>query len=115
MCDWRAPAKSALVLLLVLFVKALLAIGEIHFAALDIGGFDVRFNLQRIAVDSEHRRRGIARDLVVDALRWMHHDRRSRCLVNTGLDNSAALALYEGLGFERLSDVLTIAERRIPE
>lgn len=71
--------------------------------------------LQRIAVDPEHRRRGIARDLVVDALQWMHGDRRSRCLVNTGLDNIAALALYEGLGFERLADVLTIAERRTPE
>ncbi len=71
--------------------------------------------LQRIAVDPDHRRRGIARDLVIDALRWMHDDRRSRCLVNTGIDNSAALALYEGLGFERLPDVLTIAERRTPE
>ena len=28
--------------------------------------------LQRIAVAPDHRRRGIARDLVVDALRWMH-------------------------------------------
>jgi ribosomal protein S18 acetylase RimI-like enzyme len=71
--------------------------------------------LQRIAVDPEHRRLGIARDLVVDALTWMHADHRTRCLVNTGVDNEPALALYEGLGFERLPDVLTIAERRAPE
>ncbi len=68
--------------------------------------------LQRIAVDPELRRRGIARDLVVDALQWMHAQQRSRCLVNTGVDNTAALALYESLGFERLPDGLTIAEWR---
>lgn len=71
--------------------------------------------LQRIAVAPEHRRRGIARDLVVDAVRWMRAQRRARCLVNTGVDNDAALALYAGLGFERLPDVLTIAERHLNE
>ena len=71
--------------------------------------------LQRVAVDPEHRRRGIAHDLVIDALRWMHADRRSRALVNTGVDNHPALSLYEGLGFTRLPDVLTIAERRTHE
>lgn len=71
--------------------------------------------LQRIAVDPEHRRLGIARDLVVDALTWMHADHRTRGLVNTGIDNEPALALYEGLGFTRLADVLTIAERRLQE
>jgi len=68
--------------------------------------------LQRIAVAPEHRRLGIARDLVVDSLRWMHADHRARCLVNTGIDNEAAQRLYQGLGFERLPDLLTIAERR---
>ena len=71
--------------------------------------------LQRVAVDHEHRRRGIAHDLVVDALAWMHADHRTRALVNTGIDNQPALALYGGLGFTRLSDVLTIAERRTHE
>lgn len=78
-------------------------------AAADIG------YLQRIAVDPEHRRAGIARDLCIDALTWMHSDHRARCLVNTGVDNHAALALYDGLGFSHLPDVLTIAERRAPE
>lgn len=71
--------------------------------------------LQRIAVAPSHRRTGIARDLVVDGLRWMHAGERCRCLVNTGVGNAPALALYEGLGFERLPDVLTIAERRTTE
>lgn len=67
--------------------------------------------LQRVAVDPEQRRQGIARDLVVDALHWMARSHRARCLVNTGIDNVGALALYEGLGFRRLADDLTIAER----
>lgn len=71
--------------------------------------------LQRIAVSPDQRRRGVARDLVIDALHWMHTHGRSRCLVNTGVDNAAALALYEQLGFERLDDELTIAERRLHE
>mgnify|MGYP003135756630 CR=1 FL=1 len=68
--------------------------------------------VQRVAVDPEHRRLGIARALVVDALGWMYADRRTRALVNTGVDNEPALALYDSLGFTRLADVLTIAERR---
>ena len=71
--------------------------------------------VQRVAVHPDHRRQGIARDLVVDALVWMHADRRRRALVNTAVDNEPALALYEGLGFTRLPDVLTIAERSSPE
>jgi ribosomal protein S18 acetylase RimI-like enzyme len=69
--------------------------------------------LQRLAVASTHRRAGHARDLVVDALRWMHGLGLTSALVNTGVDNTAALALYDGLGFRRLTDLLTIAERRI--
>lgn len=71
--------------------------------------------LQRLAVAPEHRRRGIAHDLVIDALVWMHAQGRTQCLVNTGVDNVAALALYAHLGFEPLSDLLTIAERPLTE
>lgn len=69
--------------------------------------------LQRLAVVSTHRRLGHARDLVVDALRWMSDGGLTSVLVNTGVANSAALALYDGLGFRRLPDELTIAELRI--
>ncbi len=68
--------------------------------------------LQRVAVTVDHRRRGIARDLVADSLRWMHERRRLHALVNTGVGNAAALSLYAAFGFKRLDDVLTIAERR---
>lgn len=69
--------------------------------------------LQRLAVASDHRRRGLARDLVADSLRWMHSTARLHALVNTGVENEAALELYATFGFQRLRDVLTIAERRL--
>ena len=69
--------------------------------------------LQRLAVRSTHRRAGHAKDLVTDALRWMHDVGLTSVLVNTGVENHAALALYDGLGFRRLTDQLTIAELRL--
>lgn len=68
--------------------------------------------LQRLAVITKHRRQGIARDLVLDALDWMRHERLGAALVNTGIDNLAALSLYQGLGFTQLNDRLTIGEHR---
>lgn len=69
--------------------------------------------LQRLAVATAHRRAGHARDLVADALRWMTADGLTSVLVNTGVDNVAALDLYDGFGFRRLTDTLTIAELRL--
>jgi len=51
--------------------------------------------------------------LVVDALSWMGGLPLTAAYVNTGLDNAAALALYEDLGFERLDERLVIAARDI--
>lgn len=69
--------------------------------------------VQRVAVRGDHRRRGVARALVVDALAWMSAHPLTAAYVNTGLDNAAALALYEDLGFERLDERLVIAARDI--
>jgi ribosomal protein S18 acetylase RimI-like enzyme len=69
--------------------------------------------VQRVAVATTHRRRGLARALVVDALMWMRHRPLTTAYVNTGFENTAALALYEGLGFERMDDHLTIVERAV--
>ncbi len=57
--------------------------------------------LQRLAVDPAHRRRGLGRVLVLDALRWLRRWGTERAVVNTPTGNRAALALYEGLGFRR--------------
>jgi len=69
--------------------------------------------VQRVAVHREHRRRGVARALVVDALAWMSAHPLTAAYVNTGVENAAALALYEDLGFERLDERLVIAARDI--
>ena len=66
-----------------------------------------------MAVHREHRRRGVARALVVDALAWMSAHPLTAAYVNTGVENAAALALYEDLGFERLDERLVIAARDI--
>jgi ribosomal protein S18 acetylase RimI-like enzyme len=58
--------------------------------------------LQRIAVDPTARRRGFARALVLDGLAWLDRHGVSRTLVNTQLDNDAAVSLYESCGFRRL-------------
>ena len=55
--------------------------------------------LQRLAVDPAHQRGGLGRALALDALHWMRRHGVERAVVNTQLDNHAALDLYDGLGF----------------
>jgi ribosomal protein S18 acetylase RimI-like enzyme len=55
--------------------------------------------LQRLAVDPAHQRSGLGRALALDALHWMRRHGVDRAVVNTQLDNHAALELYRGLGF----------------
>lgn len=69
--------------------------------------------LQRLAVDPSARRLGLARLLVVDALDWMTRRNVERVLVNTAVDNTAALALYRSLGFVERPERLTILERSL--
>jgi GNAT superfamily N-acetyltransferase len=69
--------------------------------------------LQRIAVRADTRRRGYGRALVADALRWLSRRAVDRALVNTQLDNTAALALYESSGFRRLPVGLCVLGRAL--
>ena len=69
--------------------------------------------VQRVAVHRDHRRRGVARALVVDALAWLRRRPLTAAYVNTGFDNAAALALYEEPRLRTMDERLTIAARDI--
>jgi len=67
--------------------------------------------LQRLAVAPSARREGWGRVVVADSLRWLNRHGVRRTLVNTQLDNSSALALYEACGFRRLAVGLCVLGR----
>ncbi|MDQ6853729.1 MAG: GNAT family N-acetyltransferase [Actinomycetota bacterium] len=69
--------------------------------------------LQRVAVHPEARQRGFGRALVSDALRWLRRRAAKRALVNTQLDNTAAISLYESCGFHRLPAGLCVLGRAL--
>ncbi len=64
--------------------------------------------VQRLAVDPEHRGRGLGAALVVDGLRWLRRWRVDQAVVNTQHGNDHALALYERLGFRRQAPGLSV-------
>ena len=69
--------------------------------------------LQRLAVHSALRRRGIARGLVRAGLAWAHDHGASNVFVNTEPHNEAALALYASLGFVEDPRRLAVLERPV--
>jgi len=69
--------------------------------------------LQRLAVDPTRQREGLGRVLVADSLDWMRRRGATTAMVNTAFDNTAALALYESVGFRRRDDSLLILELRL--
>jgi GNAT superfamily N-acetyltransferase len=70
--------------------------------------------LQRLAVRPSSQRGGIGTALVMDALNWAQRRGATSMLVNTQETNSAALALYEHLGFVREPDGLDVLELPLP-
>ena len=71
--------------------------------------------LQRLAVDPDHRHAGLGTALVVDGLRWLRRWRAERVVVNTQLNNDAALTLYERLGFHRQPVGLSVLSAGLPQ
>jgi ribosomal protein S18 acetylase RimI-like enzyme len=69
--------------------------------------------LQRVAVHPDERRCGCGRALVADAMGWLWRNGATRAYVNTQLDNSRALALYESFGFEMLPTGLSVLGRSL--
>ncbi|MGZ4674909.1 MAG: GNAT family N-acetyltransferase [Acidimicrobiia bacterium] len=77
------------------------------------GRADRRGYLQRVGVDPAHQRLGLGRALVADALRWLRRHRARSAVVNTQLDNDAALALYEACGFREQPSGLCVMSRAL--
>lgn len=68
--------------------------------------------LQRVAVRPDAQGRGVGRQLVDDALRWALRRGANRMLVNTAVDNTAALRMYRSAAFDLLDEQLVVLEHR---
>jgi ribosomal protein S18 acetylase RimI-like enzyme len=64
--------------------------------------------VQRLAVRPDAQHSGLGRRLMVDALEWLRRWRVATAMVNTHVENTAALALYASLGFTRLDEPLAV-------
>jgi ribosomal-protein-alanine N-acetyltransferase len=69
--------------------------------------------LQRIAVHPDARHHGWGRALVADALAWIWRHGGTRAYVNTQLENTRALALYQSFGFQILPAGLCVLGRAL--
>ena len=69
--------------------------------------------LQRLAVASPHRGRGLGTFLVADALRWARRRDADSLWVNTQESNEGALRFYVRNGFEPADHQLTVLHRRL--
>ena len=71
--------------------------------------------INRLAVDSGHRRRGLARRLIAEAERWFTRDLGLEiwaALIES--ENDESLALFDALGFRR-HDIVYVSRRTRPE
>ncbi len=69
--------------------------------------------LQRLAIDPEAQRQGWGTALVDDGLRWLQRHGVVRTLVNTQLQNEAALDLYKRRGFTLCPVNLVVMDRTL--
>jgi ribosomal protein S18 acetylase RimI-like enzyme len=74
------------------------------------GRAERRGYLQRLAVDPSAQRLGIGRSLCRDGLVWAQRRGVRVMAVNTRPHNSAALALYESIGYRRLAERLVVLQ-----
>ncbi|MDX1566981.1 MAG: GNAT family N-acetyltransferase [Longimicrobiales bacterium] len=74
------------------------------FVALKLHGEDRMGEIYMIAVDPEHQRRGIARNLTSHSMQWFEDQGMAVVMVETGGDpgHAPARRAYESAGFRRL-------------
>lgn len=58
-------------------------------------------NIVRLMIDCQHQRQGLGRSLLQECLHWIQeaYPSVSTIRISTSLDNEAAIALYENIGF----------------
>lgn len=71
-------------------------------AGFAIGDGRSRTAMLNLEVDPAHRRRGLGRFLVVEVMRHARSQMADLVAIETSATNAPALALYDGLGFERV-------------
>ncbi|HEY9557648.1 MAG TPA: GNAT family N-acetyltransferase, partial [Acidimicrobiales bacterium] len=69
--------------------------------------------LQRLAVAPGQQGQGYGAALVLDGLRWLRRWGARDVLVNTQEENTAAVSLYQRLGFRLEADGLAVLHRRV--
>ena len=68
--------------------------------------------LQRLAVHPDHQRKGHAAALLADFMNWTSCHGLSQAMVNTHVENTAALSLYHRAGFVDTSE-LAVFQREL--
>jgi GNAT superfamily N-acetyltransferase len=86
--------------------RHVLTTGEIGYGVAGITAGAVRaaivgelLHISRLAVRPEHRRRGLARELMAASGPWAAERGATECVLQVAVGNAPALALYEALGF----------------
>ena len=87
-------------------------VGDEVIAYAVTGRAATRGYLQRLAVRPDHQGEGWGRLLVVDALRWLRRRGATTITVNTQEANTAALHLYQRLGFTARPEGLAVLTYR---
>lgn len=78
------------------------------------GRSGMRGYVQRLAVHPEAQGQGLGRRLLLDGLHWMQRGGAWAASVNTQLDNSSALALYQSVGFREEDFGLSVLTAPLP-
>lgn len=84
--------------------------GDVLIASVMVGYDGHRGWVYYLAVDPEHRRKGLGRDMMVAAEAWLQERDAPKIQLMVRSDNADVIAFYEAFGLER-QDVVTLGRR----